>query len=236
MPTYNKLPSNLTGSEVYYVSSNWIAPNLRTGIGSGTSAICTVRKDTLVTMVQYNAGTDSYGTPWHRIRLEDGTEGYMTSEYLTKVNNIIDTYSVPSQPAEGNNGGTGNNTGKSNMKFEQDKCIVTPSTTIADIKKLYTVTSATKDGNNVGDYDSLPTGAIIETNIGKFTVVKLGDVSGDGIVDTRDSLRILKYSVGTYQMKDEYYLAGDLSKDGVIDTRDSLRILKYSVGTYSIEL
>ena len=27
----------------------------------------------------------------------------MTSEYLTKVNNIVDTYNVPSQPAEGNN-------------------------------------------------------------------------------------------------------------------------------------
>lgn len=103
MPTYNKLPSNLTGSELYYVSPNWISPNLRTGIGSSASAICIVRKDTLVTMVQYNAGTDSYGTPWHRIRLEDGTEGYMTSEYLTKVNNIIDTYSVPSQPTEENN-------------------------------------------------------------------------------------------------------------------------------------
>lgn len=103
MPTYNKLPSNLTGSELYYVSPNWISPNLRTGIGSSASAICTVRKDTLVTMVQYNAGTDSYGTPWHRIRLEDGTEGYMTSEYLTKVNNIVDTYYVPSQPEEGNN-------------------------------------------------------------------------------------------------------------------------------------
>ena len=67
-------------------------------------------------------------------------------------------------------------------------------------------------------------------------VVKKGDVDGNGAVDARDSLRILKYSVGIYELTGEFKEAADTSKDQEIDARDSLRILKYSVGTYNIEI
>ena len=60
--------------------------------------------------------------------------------------------------------------------------------------------------------------------------------SGDGVVDARDSLRILKYAVGTYKLEGAYSKAADVSKDQENDSRDSLRILKYAVGTYNIEL
>ena len=69
-----------------------------------------------------------------------------------------------------------------------------------------------------------------------YTVVKMGDCSGDGVVDARDSLRILKYAVGTYKLEGAYSKAADVSKDQENDSRDSLRILKYAVGTYNIEL
>lgn len=236
MPTYNKLPSNLSGSELYYVSPTYKAPSLRTGIGTGNSEICTVSKDTLVTMVQYNAGTDNYGTQWHKIRLEDGTEGYMTSEYITKVNNIVDYYNVPSQPADENGGGDNKPIENGDFKFDGDKCIVTPSTTIATIKQKCTINSATKNGNNIGDNDLLPTGTVIETNNGKYTIAKLGDVSGDGIIDARDASRILKYSINEYTLDNEYNIAGDVSRDGMIDARDASRILKYSINEYNISL
>ena len=64
----------------------------------------------------------------------------------------------------------------------------------------------------------------------------LGDINGDGVIDSRDSLRILKYQVGKYNLNVNGKLAADLNGDGVVDSRDSLRILKYQVGKYSISL
>ena len=120
MPAYNKLPSSFEGSEIYYISSNYTSPNLREGIGTNTSKITAIKKDTLVTMVQYNAGTDASGMQWHRIRLENGTEGYMRSDYVSKVNNIVDTYSVPNQPAEENQNDSGNSTNDKKGDIDQN--------------------------------------------------------------------------------------------------------------------
>ena len=64
----------------------------------------------------------------------------------------------------------------------------------------------------------------------------MGDINGDGVIDARDSLRILKYSVGTYKIDNEFAKAADINKDGIIDARDSLRVLKKSVGTFEITI
>ena len=184
-------------------------------------------------MVQPNVG-DSDGYTWSKIKTEDGTVGYFANEYLTPVNTVQDTYSVPSQPAE-----TGENLNKEvgvDYKVEGNKIITEPGTTLKDIKNKYTVVSAKKDGKDVKDTDLLGTGTVITTNTGTYTVAKLGDVSGDGIIDARDSLRILKYTVDTYTIENEYLKASDLNQDNVIDARDSLRILKYTVDTYSIKI
>lgn len=56
----------------------------------------------------------------------------------------------------------------------------------------------------------------------------LGDVNGDGEVDSVDSLIVLKYSVG--QDVTIILENADVNADGEIDSIDSLMILKYSVG------
>ena len=239
MPAYNKLPSTLTGSELYYISSNYTSPNLRSGIGSNTTKICTVPKDTLVTMLQYNAGVDSYGIQWHKIRLEDGTEGYMTSEYLTKVNNTIDTYSVPNQPAEEKPNDSETNkpsTENANFKIVENVIITEPKTVISNIKTKYTVISATKDGETVGDDAVLSTGTLVKTDTGEYTVAKLGDANGSGVVDSLDALKILKYDVGATTMNEVYLKAADANNNGVVDSLDALKILKFDVNLTDITI
>ena len=95
------------------------------------------------------------------------------------------------------------------------------------------ITVKNANGEVVDENSKLATGYIIND---KYPISVIGDVNGDGEVDARDSLRILKNSVGTYDLNAEYSEAGDLNGDGIIDSRDSLRVLKYSVNTYKIEI
>ena len=90
MPTYVKLPSTQTGN-LYYVSSNSTGVYLRNGPGgvsSGYSNIAVLPKDTVVNVLQ----TGING--WAKIQVNDLT-GYISEQYITKVNTIEDTYKVP---------------------------------------------------------------------------------------------------------------------------------------------
>ena len=57
---------------------------------------------------------------------------------------------------------------------------------------------------------------------------KLGDVNGDGYVDSDDAALILKYDVGLIDGLDE--ALGDVNGDGYVDSDDAALILKYDVG------
>lgn len=89
MPAYVKLPAEKAQTgDLYYVSSNYTGVTWRQSPGG--TAIGTLRKDTVVTMLEPNVngfGKISY----------NGTTGYMSMQYLTKVNTKKDNYSVPQQ-------------------------------------------------------------------------------------------------------------------------------------------
>lgn len=59
--------------------------------------------------------------------------------------------------------------------------------------------------------------------------VLLGDVNGDGAVDTMDAAAILRYSAGTSDLTDEQLAAADVNGDGLVDTMDAVAILKGEV-------
>lgn len=124
---------------------------------------------------------------------------------------------------------------KIKIDAEAKQITITPETTVKEIVDLigFEVNTTDSEGKVIGKTTVPATGTKIND---EFTIVMLGDVSGDGIVDARDSLRILKYSVRSYDLRNEFAKAADLNKDGIIDSRDSLRILKYSVQTFEIEI
>ncbi len=91
MPTYKKLPSEEVGN-LYYVSSNYSNVYLRSGPGGKTSGyknIASLKKDTLINVLQ----TGING--WAKAKV-DGLTGYISEEYITKVNIKKDIYKVPS--------------------------------------------------------------------------------------------------------------------------------------------
>ena len=189
------------------------------------------------------------GTYWDLVRKSNGVEGYAarsTSDdepvyklYLVPVkeDNGKDTPDnptpdVPENPDDENKEIVENEKIRTNNTTNEITSI--PNSTIADLKELLGAEIVVKNSNGevVSDESNLATGYVVND---KYTISVLGDVSGDGFVDARDSLRILKYAVGTYELNNEYAKSADLNKDGIIDARDSLRILKYAVDTYKIE-
>lgn len=228
MPASIKKPSNLSSGNLYYVSSNYIAPALRSGPGTGYSNLGNLSKDTVVNLVQANV-KNANGYTWSKISTESGTVGYFANCYLTPINTKVDTYSVPSQPADNtSNSGNGNSNATANYKIEGNKIITEPGTTVKKIKEKYTVTSAKKDGTNIGDTDNLGTGAVITTNAGTFTVVKLGDINGDGEITPLDYVQVKNHIRGSTKITNEYKIkAADLNNDNEVSPLDYVNIKNY---------
>ena len=116
--------------------------------------------------------------------------------------------------------------------------IIEPSVSVEKIRNEYgdKVTQIkSKDGANITS-GTIGTGAKVTIEGKTYTVVKLGDVSGDGIVDAKDALRVLKSVIGQYEIKNEYFNAADIDKNSTIDAKDALRMLKNSIGEFDITI
>ena len=189
--------------------------NLKLRKSASTSGVllAIIPKNTQVDILQKDV-SNSNGYNWYKVKY-GSYKGYVAKQYLNLNNS---------------NNNNNNNDNKSDevelndeyAKSEGNTLIVTPNSTINNI-----ATSAS---------GTLKTGETVKVGSKSYTVAMLGDINGDGVIDSRDSLRILKYQVGKYNLNVNGKLAADLNGDGVVDSRDSLRILKYQVGKYSISL
>ena len=83
-----------------------------------------------------------------------------------------------------------------------------------------------------GGYDEVVYCAECGAELSRTHVVlaKLGDISGDGYVDSDDAALILKYDVGLTDETGLDLFAGDVNGDGYVDSDDAALILKYDVG------
>lgn len=170
MPTYVKLPSNLTTSDgkLYYISSNYGEVSLRAGTGTNTDSLEMLKKDTIVLMKEYNVSNSG----WSKVSV-NGKEGYVSNKYLTEVNLIQDTYIVPNQPSGGNNTSTsGNNT----------------------------TTHKKGDVNTDGQRDSADLLYLKKYLLNKVTLTEnqkvTADTNDDGVIDSADLLNVKKFLLG----------------------------------------
>ena len=115
------------------------------------------------------------------------------------------------------------------------------------VKKNETITKA-KLGNNIDANDltfelldknehAVSDETIIGTNMKllinsiKYNITIVGDVTEDGLVNSADLLRIVKYLKGTATLDNIQTNAADATRDNKINSADLLRIVKYLKGT-----
>ncbi len=107
-------------------------------------------------------------------------------------------------------------------KIEDNTIKVSPTTKITDIP------NAILTGEVFG------TGAKLTIAENEYTVVMIGDVNGDGTIDSADLLKIVKHLKEIALIETE--VSADINKDGVIDSADLLKIVKYLKGLSTIEV
>jgi hypothetical protein len=70
--------------------------------------------------------------------------------------------------------------------------------------------------------------------IDSVTVVILGDVDGNGIVDTTDVVRVKAAFLGTFALSDAENKAADVDGNDIIDTTDYMRVKSHFIGAYDL--
>ena len=83
---------------------------------------------------------------------------------------------------------------------------------------------------------TLATGYEVKNNGRTYTVVKLGDVNGDGKLTPADSTAVLRYYVGLDKLSNAKKSAADTNRDGKYTPADSTVILRTYVGLQNIDL
>lgn len=135
--------------------------------------------------------------------------------YMARGEEGVKTYLVPLkliEPESNIDTSTNNNFSEPN----KDNIIITePNTTVGKIKEKYTnSTIINNDGKEITGDAFIGTGAKIKIDgVEKYTIVKLGDVNGDGEVDIIDMALFKRHISGRAKLSGIYLKAGILQEN-----------------------
>lgn len=255
IPVYNNMPdapipvpTSLTVNQqsLYYINSMKIGGiNFRKSPNGDT--LGSVYKNTVVELL------DNQGY-WSKVRIiratsyvpgqkrwnSESLEGYVATSYLKSVTEDIPDYRNQVDMGDGGTNPTPNpDVGKADFKVDGENLVMTPATTVKNIKDKYAGAVVKKaDGTDIsGTQDSIGTGMTITIDGKTYTVVKYGDVNGDGNVDIIDLAYIKRNLLGTVKLENCYQKAGNLQKNSQeIDIIDMALLKRHLIGTQAIEL
>ena len=198
--------------------------------GTNQKVLTYLDKGAILTRTDANVSNIN-GYIWDKIVTASGVTGYIArgdskEQYIEVVQTNDET---------SNTGSTNKN---DNFKLQDNNLICEPSATVEAIKEKYSNTNITvkkADGTYINT-GSVATGYKIIIDNNTYTIIKLGDINGDGKVNTVDALNALKYDVGTIKLSEEQEKALDVNKDNKLNTVDALILLKYDVGIEKINI
>lgn len=166
---------------------------------------------------------------------------YATGGYCKICGDYIEPVTPLPDNNNGNNGGNENN----------DTPVIIPSS-----KTIINNLGLKEDGNylkgfNVGssindlkakelsvNYSTeniIATGTKVTFSDGaSYTAVIYGDLTGDGLINSADLLRLRQHLLGTKELDDAYLKAADLTGDGTVNSADLLKLRQYLLGQTNI--
>ncbi len=162
---------------------------------------------------------------------------------------ICGDYVAPVDPTPDDNNNNDNNNNGSDTK--PDDSIVVPSskTIISNLGlkedntylKGFTVGSTIKElkakelSVSYNTDNIIATGTKITFSDGaSYTAVVYGDLTGDGLINSADLLRLRQHLLGTKELNDAYLKAADLTGDGTVNSADLLKLRQYLLGQTNI--
>ncbi len=163
---------------------------------------------------------------------------------------ICGDYVAPVEPDDNNNNNDNNNGGNDNKPGEDEVIVVPSSKTIIDKLGLKEYGEYLK-GFNIGasisslkakelsviysSDDLITTGTKITFYDGKsYTAIVYGDLTGDGLINSADLLRLRQHLLATKDLSGAYKEAADLTGDSQINSADLLKLRQYLLGQTNI--
>lgn len=243
IPLYKNMPTSASGrpstsssnipttTELVRVNVN-SSLILRDAANKSAKKVGNIYKDEIVTRLE-KATSKVDGTYWDYIMKADGTKGYAARQtydhettyklYLVPVEN-----EKPTQPEGSNN----------KVEIDNGNTIIraVPDAEIKDLSSIIKGNIVVKNqrGEVIANNNKLSTGCVVNDT---YFVSVLGDINGDGKVDTADLLAIQKHllKIATIQGSASTS-AADINNDSKIDTADLLAIQKKLLNISNIQL
>lgn len=224
--TYLQEP-NSTGSSGTQTTNEIVKVICNSGLkvreqpGTNQKVLTYLSKNDILTRTQLNISTAN-GYIWDKIVTSTGIEGYIArgdskEQYIEVISNGNDTQ-VPVEQEKNDN-----------FKLENTNLICEPNTSIETIKEKYT-DKQIKIENNEGKEittGNIGTGYKITIEDNSYKVIKLGDVNGDGNINSGDLFYTQKYLLKKTEFDDCMKKACDVNKDNEINSGDLFYIQKY---------
>lgn len=242
IPLYKNMPSSAssrpstTSSPSTPTTTDLVKVNvtnslyLRSEPKKSATTVGSVYKNEIVTRL-IKATDKVDGTYWDYVMKADGTKGYAARQtydsestyklYLVPVNQ--ETPSVPEQPEDNDNIIKND---KVKVDTESNQVSTVPGATVKDFANLIgkDVVAKNAKGQVLASDAKLATGCVINDT---YTVAVLGDVNGDGEINSGDLFYTQKYLLKQLQFNECTREACDVNKDGEINSGDLFYIQKY---------
>ncbi len=167
------------------------------------------------------------GYYWDKVTTPDGAVGYVARSYLRDINDNVA-------------GGTiEHNLTEIKVEDSNNEVMAQPDVTVEVIKeKMGENAYITKPDGTVVDNGLIGTGYKIKFGEKEYTVVKMGDCNGSGIVDIIDMALIKRDLLDKNKLNNEYKMAAKISSgdDEEINIIDMALMKRYLLGKQDINL
>ena len=188
---------------------------------TNSAALASLAKGAIVTRTEKDVESTQKEYVWSKIITSSGIVGYIATRDVKANEDWVEVIknNNPETPTEVKGNG---------FKTSGTNIICQPNIKVSDIKSASKDIVIKKGSTIITDTANVGTGYTLTLNDKTYTIVVLGDVSGDGKASAGDYVLIKNHIMQTNLIKDSLSQnAADVNKDGKISAGDYVLIKNY---------